>query len=253
MEWVNPGDISIRHHWVPERRLTLHSYRHKGYWYHGSRREQATMRAFARLIRRGDLVVEIGGHIGYITIYLASLAGAAGRVHVFEPAEQNLSYLRPNVAGLENVSVVPAAVSDENGVAEFFVEHLTGQNNTLVRNYEVFERNAAKAFVRADYDVMKVETVRLDDYVARHGLRPDFVKVDIEGAELMATRGMLRCLAEHRPRLLIEITRNRRELFDVLGDLGYRPHSDDLVRIDDPASYSEPNVFFVHRHDVLDS
>jgi len=40
--WVNPGDITIRHHWTGER-ITLHSFRHKGYWFHGRTRERDSM------------------------------------------------------------------------------------------------------------------------------------------------------------------------------------------------------------------
>ena len=46
---INPGDISIRHHWTGEP-FRLHSFRHKGYWYHAASRERATMIAFAQLI-----------------------------------------------------------------------------------------------------------------------------------------------------------------------------------------------------------
>ena len=61
---INPGYVTISHHWTGDR-LRLHAFRHKGYWYHGFRRERATMLSLARLLGRGDVVIEAGGHIAY--------------------------------------------------------------------------------------------------------------------------------------------------------------------------------------------
>src|SRR5215469_14582451 len=118
---LNPGDITIRHHYTGAP-LRLHSFRHKGYWFHGKAREADTMKLFARLIRPGDIVFEAGGHIGYVTTYFASLVEQTGRVVVFEPGVNNLPYLRANVGRYSQVQVVDCAVSDVCGKAEFYLE-----------------------------------------------------------------------------------------------------------------------------------
>ena len=64
----NIGDIRIRHHYV-DRRILLHSFRHKGYWFHGRRREQETMETLQRLVKPSDCVIDVGGHIGYLTVF----------------------------------------------------------------------------------------------------------------------------------------------------------------------------------------
>ena len=71
---INPGDITIRHHFT-QQPFRLHSFKHKGYWFHGAKREQSTMALFAKLINPGDVVVEVGGHIGYIAVYFSHLVG----------------------------------------------------------------------------------------------------------------------------------------------------------------------------------
>src|SRR3954454_1116564 len=93
---VNPGDITITHHWTGER-MVLHSFRHKGYWFHGKARERESMILCSRLIRGGDIVFDVGGHIGYMALHFADLVGAGGRVFCFEPAPLNLPYIRANV------------------------------------------------------------------------------------------------------------------------------------------------------------
>src|SRR5216684_3285865 len=71
---VNPGDMTIRHHYTNDR-FKLHSFRHRGYWYFGKHREYETMSLFPEIIADGDFVVEIGGHIGYMSLYFAHLVG----------------------------------------------------------------------------------------------------------------------------------------------------------------------------------
>ena len=81
---INPGNVTIRHHYTGEK-IWLHSFRHKGYWAHGRGREKNSMELYSSLIRPGDLIVEVGGHIGYISTYFAKLVGLDGRAEYFEP------------------------------------------------------------------------------------------------------------------------------------------------------------------------
>src|SRR5688500_13872274 len=126
-------DISIRHHWVNQR-LALNLYQHKGYWYYGRKREQDCVDQFYKLIGREDIGFEVGGHIGYLTQIFSSIAR---QVIVFEPGSNNLHYLRQNIQNSSNVELVEKAASDFNGTASFYLDPLTGQNNSLSKNYQV--------------------------------------------------------------------------------------------------------------------
>ncbi len=220
LERFNPGDIRIRHHYTGER-LLLHSFRHKGYWFHGRRREQATMKFFQQALRPGDTVVEVGGHIGYLTMLFAQLVGRTGRVVVFEPGRNNLPYLRANAKGQPDVEIVERAVSNQDGVATFFEEQLTGQNNSLLGDYQRFAQNRNMAFSNKGYQKCEVTTVRLDRFVQQRSLRPDLVKIDIEGAEYLALQGAAKMLAAHRPMLMIEVTNRAADVFQLLTSAGY--------------------------------
>lgn len=116
--------------------MKVNTYRHKGYWYHNRGRELPTMEFFASLIQTGDTVIEAGGHIGYITQYYSRLVGEEGRVAVFEPGCNNASYIDHNVRGLSNVVLERIAVASENGTATFYEDNVTGQNNSLLSDYE---------------------------------------------------------------------------------------------------------------------
>lgn len=204
-------DFSVRHHWVPGARVHLNFFQHKNYWYQGRARERETMEAFARLVARGATVIEVGAHIGYISAYFGSLAGPDGRVVVFEPGPNNQRYLARNVAALGNVEWIGKAVSDEAGTVSFYCDNLTGQNNSLLSDFKVAEINADRSGIALERSEVKVEATTLDAFCAERGLAPDFVKIDVEGAELMVVRGMRSVLGTAKPRLMIEMTGEREE------------------------------------------
>jgi FkbM family methyltransferase len=213
------GDGTIRHHYTGEK-IRLHLFRHKGYWYHGKRRERATMQRFAKLIRPGDCVLEAGGHIGYISLYFAQLAGPRGSVHVFEPGSNNLPYVRANVAGRDNVSVVEMALGREPGHLTMYVEDLTGQNNSLVPEFAGLENNQQNA-VRVNVTQEIVGVTTIDAYTDEMRISPSFIKIDVEGFEWEVLRGAARVLAEFRPTMMVEVQTHQAEIAEFLHKLNY--------------------------------
>jgi FkbM family methyltransferase len=141
---INLGDIAIRHHYTQDK-IVLHSFKHRKYWYHDDNREKETMMVLAELIREGDLVIDVGGHIGYVTLYFAKLVGPGGKVVVFEPGPNNLPYIRKNVSVASNIIVAEKAVTDFAGKVTLYVENLTGLNNSLLVDYEPLDNNARNA------------------------------------------------------------------------------------------------------------
>ena len=245
---VNPGEVTIRNHYTGHP-LRLHSFRHKGYWYHGRRREAASMALFARVIRRGDLVAEVGGHIGYISQYFSQLVGEEGRVVVFEPGPNNLPFLRRNTRDLANVEVVELGVGREPGRADFFVEQLTGQNNSFVADFEGLTANAHAAGVDSKVESISVELTSLDAHFVE---RLSFIKIDVEGFELPVLQGATRILQQDRPLLMVEIQADREALAELASTNGYEVLGDDLA----PFNWDEQflgNSFWFHRdaHDAL--
>lgn len=241
----NPGDISIKHHYTGTR-FVLHSFKHKGYWYHGKNREKETMCLFSRFIKKGDTVIEIGGHIGYISVYFSELVGTVGRIYVFEPGINNLPYIQKNLEHCTNITLIPKAVGNCNGTLPFYLENLTGQNNSFIKDYSVFKANTSYAFSQDTYQEVVVEVVNLDDFLAENNIMPTFIKIDVEGFEINVLKGMLSCLRDQKPILMVEITENRKEIYELLIEHHYVIINARLQVIRDYQKISG-NTFCLHR------
>ena len=225
---MNPGDITIKHHWTGDS-FSLHSFKHKGYWWHGKKREQQTIQRFQRLIKPGDTVIEVGSHIGYFSVLYAQLVGPTGRVFAFEPGDNNLPYIRANLARHPNAEIIEKAVSDQNGIVKFWLEDLSGQNNSMVENYHLLDGNIALAGLGSDVHKREVQvpSITLDTFVEQIGLQnlsPNFIKIDVEGAELFVLRGAKNLLSQRQIPLMVEVTCDAEPIFALLRKAGYRMH-----------------------------
>jgi FkbM family methyltransferase len=140
-----------------------------------------------RTLQRGMTFVDIGAHHGYYASVAAQLVGTDGVVVAFEPARQSFSLLARNTSHLPNVRLEKMAVGATNGTVvlrDFGPRH--SALNTLKDQARVPPRERARLHARP----YEVPCVRLDDYLERHRMRPDFIKVDAEGSELDVLRGM---------------------------------------------------------------
>jgi FkbM family methyltransferase len=166
--------------------------------------ERAEQDAFARIVRPGDVIYDLGAHAGFYTLLAAKLTGATGAVVAFEPVPRNLGYLRRNLAlnHCENVTVVAAAVADRSGTARF----------------EEGPLNTVGALSQGGGD--EVAVVSLDEYP---GPAPRVIKMDVEGAEAAVLRGARRVLREARPIVLLSThsTALREECVALLREAAY--------------------------------
>jgi FkbM family methyltransferase len=213
-------DITLTNGWTGDR-IRLNTYLHKGYWLFGKSREAETMHAFKRLVRAGDTVIEVGGHIGYIAQYFSKLVGSEGRLIVFEPGSNNLRYIEENLRGCVNTTLERLAVGSTNGKAIFYEDNLSGQNNSLLGDYKMADsvsRAAGQELVRTP---RAVQVVTLDMYVTSTALQPDFMKIDVEGFELEVLKGSQHTLQMVRA-FMVEVTEQHDEVGALILAAGFR-------------------------------
>lgn len=178
-------------------------------------------------LKQGMIAFDLGSNFGQYTLLAARQVGPTGTVHSFEPSKRMFEELKFNVAlnGLGQRCVLNnVAVSERAGHAGL---------TKYAPGYEVYgslgmtEREMTRCV-----GCEEVSTIRLDDYVTSHGLaHVDFMKIDIEGAELMALRGAEKILSQAKaPTILIELADVNTQSFgyeavstwDFLVSLGYR-------------------------------
>lgn len=218
---------------MPGRKLKLHSFRHKGYWWKGKIREGETLISVEKLLHDGQVALDVGAHIGYLTQFFAHQVGSSGKVIAFEPSEDNLQYTRANLAPLQNVQLEEFGISDFCGEARFFVETLTGQNNSLVENYEVLDINAEIAGVSFEKREVVINVMTIDEYCKSRNVKPDFIKIDIEGAETAAVKGMEQTLIQHRPIVLVEMSKDFLLCFELFTKANYKAYDINLNPVPD--------------------
>ena len=155
--------------------------------------EVATIAYCKKMLKPGMVFVDVGANIGLFTLMAARQVGPAGHVYAFEPDAGNSAFLRKNIErnGYRNVTCIAKAISDRSGTCTLF---LSESNPSDHRTYHVSHGRKS----------ISIECVSLDEFFPVDA-RIDMIKMDIEGAEGIALKGMNRILtAEHPPELIIE-------------------------------------------------
>ncbi len=134
----------------------------------------------------GEITLDCGAHAGQMSTYFGLVAGPTGKVVAFEPFPQNYYQIeaQAKLNGLDSLTSVHAGVGAISGR----VSVTNGRELTNARNLAAPGEGIA--------------VVRLDDYL---DVRPTFIKMDVEGAEVAALRGAQKLLRKCKPRLFIEV------------------------------------------------
>jgi FkbM family methyltransferase len=154
--------------------------------------EPLETRFCAALTRPGSVVIDIGANIGYYTLLFAKAVGPTGKVFAFEPDHDNFHLLNENIRvnGYENVVPVQAAVSDSNECIQLY------RNDANRMDHRTYAPGIS-------WIPVTVDATRLDDYVKLGGLSVDLIKMDIQGSEPAALKGMAKILNENENVVLI--------------------------------------------------
>jgi FkbM family methyltransferase len=140
-----------------------------------------------RVLREGDVFFDIGANLGFYTFLAAGLCGYSGRVYSFEPQASLVNHLLRSVAlnsYEDRISIMHAAVGENHGGEVKLFLSKNSQNNTGAASifpHEWLDRETA----------LSVPSISLDGYVRDKRIsRIDVMKIDIEGGEMLALRGM---------------------------------------------------------------
>jgi len=193
------------------RAYSLYQITHNRYY------REPEMAVISSLVSNGDVVFDIGANVGVYTYELSRAVGTSGSVHSFEPVAENYDILTALIrkARLSNVSAHQLAIGATVTESEILIPDM----GDFTGYYW--------AHIRKPGEVGRTESVKvgtLDDLCRTRMIgRPDFIKCDVEGAELPVILGSQETIRSHRPGWLIEVSRETSgQVFKVFRDFGYR-------------------------------
>ena len=198
----------------PAQGLWLHLNPRTGHSYFEGEGEVEVQRVMEQYLRPGMIFYDIGANIGFFSLLAARIVGKEGRVIAFEPdpelAARLLVHVRRN--DFQVISVEEKAVWCEPGTVSFArADPATSP-----------DRGLGHIVTRGVEDTIQVNSVSMDNFVLG-APAPDFLKCDVEGAEVEVFRGAGRLLTEKRPAILCEMhsDENCRVLLEDFARLGY--------------------------------
>jgi FkbM family methyltransferase len=148
-------------------------------------------RAFRDAVRPGMTALDVGANVGAYSLLLGRWVGASGAVFAFEPAPDAYDGLQRHIhlnALDAIVTPVRAAVGAAPATAPFVVGATAGESRLATPTDD-------------DARTVAVPVTTLDEFCAREHLTPDFIKIDVEGAELDVLRGARDTIRRTRGRL----------------------------------------------------
>ncbi len=210
--------------------------------------EQVEASLMFRLIDQGANVFDIGANVGWYAMNIAKLVKGV-QVYAFEPIPATFAYLEQNVRinGFRNIHLHNFGFSDQEQELIFYY-YPEGSENA----------SSANLFESPNTQRLTCKVKALDAFVGATRLHVDFIKCDVEGAELLVFQGGIETIKRQRPIIFAEMLRkwsakfnyHPNDIIALLGDIGYKcftaqgTHLVEFSVMDE--NTTETNFFFLH-------
>lgn len=189
-------------------------------------KERPRVLRLANYIPAHAVIFDVGAHFGYLAKEFARIHNGTCRVYCFEPVSYTYSILERVMHKFANAKLEFFALSNAKGTLEITIPVKPSGRLGIGLSHFGPEQEW-------NYITEEIRTERLDDYVAQNGIeRLDFIKIDVEGAELLVLQGAENTLRTLRPTVYCEVQPSwtkrlgyaPADLFEFMQDKGYRPH-----------------------------
>lgn len=163
-----------------------HSIEMYRYVYYGVY-EEFFVNFLRRIIKPGDMVIEPGANVGYISAILSSLVGEHGKVYSVEPSRICYAKLEKYLTK-QNITLLNKAIADVDGELDFI-----DTDRVVTRGYSALAAFMDKSDSGSKYSI---PAITVDTMANQFGIpRIKLLKLDVEGSELIALRGGMKMLS----------------------------------------------------------
>lgn len=210
--------------------------------------EQNELDIQLRLIESGYTILDIGGNYGWYAMNVGK-SKPNSQILSFEPIPSTFEYLNENIKlnNLTNIKTFNFGFSDVDGSFDFFFD-------------PTLSVNASLANVSGNSEIRRVSCIvkKLDDFIGTQNTNVDFIKCDVEGAELLVFKGGIDLIKKDCPIIFTEILRkwtakfnyHPNEIIEFFKELGYSCFVQDQRNLVDfymvDENTKETNYFFLH-------
>lgn len=178
--------------------------------------EPETNWALEKHLKEGDIVLEAGANSGTETLLISRLIGDSGKVLAFEPVPHVLEKLKNNLRlnAIRNVEVMPIALGAKEQEIDFFVHPLNHPNQGM-----------GSKSINSALEKIVVTQKTIDSLFEENRITKfDFLKMDVQGAELDILKGARVSITRFRPKIFLEASEgwsNVSEIYSYLKGLNY--------------------------------
>lgn len=158
--------------------------------------EYETLELYKSFLKPGFTVLDVGANVGLFSLLGSNQVGETGKIYAFEPSADTYAALNNNlrINNSKNVQTFPIALSDSNSKIKLDYPNKIKSNDSTKDLYAYINKDITGA----------IDAVKLDDFVMDQKIKKvDFIKIDIEGAELLCFKGGSETLKQ-KPTILFE-------------------------------------------------
>lgn len=175
-------------------------------------------------LKAGDVALDIGCHKGGYLYWIRKSVTDRGKVFAFEPQVKLFNYLQQvlKVMNFSNVEIENKGLSVKDDTLKFFIPN-TKQGASPGARIDFLDDGT-------EYNEVEIEVTTLDKYCAAKNIKPNLIKIDVEGHEKQVLLGGLEMLKSTMPKVIMECENRHlvdgdvHDVFKVLLDLGYEGH-----------------------------
>ncbi|MDZ7962632.1 MAG: FkbM family methyltransferase [Aulosira sp. DedQUE10] len=156
--------------------------------------EPSAQEIYHQLLKKGQVVYDLGANTGIHSAIFAKLVGIKGKVFAFEPLKDNIKELKSikDLNHIDNIHIIDKAISNKTGVTSLKIGNHNKQGSLVGIGCETG-------------DEIKIEMTTIDNLIEDGLDLPDFIKIDIEGAESDALQGFTNSINKSYPSFAIDL------------------------------------------------